>query len=575
MQRFYHYKKTFYLDGKEFLLQSGAIHYFRVPKIYWYDRLLKLKECGLNCVETYVPWNLHEKEEGVFDFSDNLDLLAFIDTAKDLGLYTIIRPGPYICAEWESGGLPYWLKNYADLQIRTYNARFLEKVEKYLLQVVRLIKPYLIENGGNILMLQIENEYGTFYQDKKYLNALKSIYDREIPECMLFTADGAWEEAQNGGRVENVIATATFSTHKFEIAMNLMEQLYPDQPQNCMEYWCGWFDHWGAEHQTVDTEMKLKGIEYFLQEKYGFNIYMFHGGTNFGFMNGSNCNEYVGGYQPTVTSYDYDAFLTESGDRTEAYYALRELLKKYNGEVPPLTAKETEKRAYGKVKFIKYASLFDNLKNIAMEHISNAPLTFSQLRQAYGYVYYQTQLNGESFTMTVHDRVNIYLDGEYNKTFNREGSDKVTIEGWTGRLGLLVENMGCINYGLLTFDDKGILETEGISEEKQWTTISLPMENLNKLKFSNMPEQIAALPAFYKGEIEVDEICDTFLRTDGFKKGFVLINGFNIGRYWEIGPQKTLYVPASLLKRGKNEVMIFDADGAVALDAEFVAQQEL
>ncbi len=577
--RFTFKNKDFLLDGKKIVLRSGAIHYFRFPRAYWHDRLLKLKECGFNCVETYVPWNLHEKFEGAFNFTDGLDLGAFIDEAHSLGLLVIVRPGPYICAEWEAGGLPYWLNKYSDLRIRCSEKTYLDKLLRYLDKVSDILRPRLIDNGGSVIMVQIENEYGSYGSDKVYLRALKDFYNEKLPTALLFTSDGAGDYFITNGTLDDVLATVNFGSGA-EKNIRYLESVRPNQPLMCMEFWCGWFDAWGQPHHTREASDKANEIKQFLDNDFSFNVYMFFGGTNFGFMNGANFDENNGVHTPQSTSYDYDAFLTEAGDRTEAYYKVRELISERDGvEPPPLTAKESEKRAYGKVKFDGVANLFDNLDAIGRKREGVCPFTMEEMDQPFGYIMYSAKPIwwGEFTLHGLHDRAIGYCDGKKMGVAHRGETEVIKIPQGSGeKVSFLVENMGRINYGRYMFDKKGVTAISAGAMQYHWETVSLPMEDLSALCFDPEVRILEDTPAFYRGSIEVDKPCDTFLRVDGFTKGFIMVNGVNIGRYWtEKGPQKTYYVPAPFLKEGANEIIVFDSDGAKELNAEFVDTPEL
>ncbi len=576
MNSFTYKGEDFFLDGKKIVIHSGAIHYFRVPKEYWYDRLLKLKECGFNTVETYVAWNMHEKIEGQFDFSDNLDLAEFLSIANSLGLLAIVRPGPYICAEWEFGGFPWWLLKY-DMKVRSHEPLYFSKLKRYIDKVFEVINPYLLDNGGNVVMMQVENEYGYYGDDKQYLKDLLSLYRTHTKSCLLFTSD--WPDAYSveRGNVEGAIACGNFGSKVTEMLNNL-KKIRPNQPLMCSEFWCGWFDHYYEEHHMRTAEDVCNSIEPFLQNNYNFNFYMFHGGTNFGFMNGAN-NEKNTGYQATVTSYDYCALLNESGDRTPAYYAVRDMIKKYGYDVPTLTATDTKKKGYGKVTFKEVSYLTDNFNdNVTIENQS--PLWFEDVNLGYGYMLYRANITlkgGELKIDDLFDRATVMLDGKVLGFADRSRSfEKIVLPKTENAvLDILVENMGRTNFGEFIFEHKGIRSvTVGGTKVKNFTMILLPLEDISKIKYRDVNYSCDSVcgnvPAFYRAKLNIDEVCDTFIKVMGFIKGVVFINGKNIGRfnnytkdgYYELDSLKTLYVPAPYLSCGENEIVIFDTDGA-------------
>lgn len=583
------YKENkFYMDSEPFQIISGAMHYFRIPEQYWYDRLLKLKECGFNTVETYVCWNLHEPVEGEFNFSCMLDIEKYIQCAKALGLYVILRPGPYICAEWEFGGLPAWLLKYRDMDLRCMDEQFISKVDRFYRKLFSILRPYFASNGGNIIMLQVENEYGSYGDDKDYLHAILEIYRDMNIDCLFFTSDGPSYTMLNGGALKGeCLSVANFGSCPSE-ANKVMQEMFPNQPFMCGEYWDGWFDHWGEKHHVRDPKEVAKDFEEFMDNDWSINMYMFHGGTNFNFWNGAN---YSDKYEPTVTSYDYGAPLSEAGDRTELYYQIRDILvKKYGDKVPALTAKESEKRTYGRVNLVESAELLENIDNLSKPIFSPTPKYMEDLDQNFGYVLYRTVINGprDDWPMSlieVNDRVQVFVDKKYRATYMRNmpisEEDKIGIPlkaSESACLDLLLENMGRVNYGHKLRDRKGL---GGVRFGNQfhfgWEIYPLPMDNLDKLKFSPiLPDCKINQATFLRGELFIDEEPhDTFLRLDGFKKGFVCINGFNIGRYYEIGPQRTLYVPAPILKKGRNEIIVFESDGASSHTIEFLADADL
>jgi len=578
---------NFYMDDKPYTVLSGAMHYFRIPREYWYDRLLKLKECGFNTVETYTCWNLHEPQENVFDFSGNLDIEAYIDTAAELGLNVILRPGPYICAEWEFGGFPAWLLTYKDIPLRCYNETFISLVARYYKELLGRVRPRLASNGGNVIMLQVENEYGSYGDDKEYLRAIAKIYrDNEI-DCLYFTSDGPTYTMLSGGALDEYLCVANFGS-KSKKNIEFLRNFRKDQPAMCGEYWCGWFDHWFEKHHVRDYNEIYDDFEDFLRINASVNFYMFHGGTNFGFMNGAN---YADKYQPTITSYDYSALLTESGDRTEAYYKIREIIGKYFGNVPEITAKDSEKAAYGKIKLTEKAELFTNLDCLSTPIKSTAPKFMEDVGQNYGYILYRSTLKGpwDAWDMRiepVHDRAQIFVNGEHKGTYDRtipltsENSVKIPLGfNETANIDILVENMGRVNYGPKLRDRKGIENVRfGNTNHFGWEIYPLPMDDLTRLSFSpaNAENELRG-PIFLRGTLKItDAPKDTFLRLDGFTKGFVVVNGINIGRYYNpAGPQKTLYVPAPFLKQGENEIIVFESDLASAGEIEFLDKADL
>ncbi len=578
--------KSFYMDGEPYVIISGAMHYFRIPREYWYDRLLKLKECGFNTVETYMVWNLHEPREGVFDFSGMLDFEAYIDMAASLGLNVILRPGPYICAEWEAGGFPAWLLRYRDMKLRCMDPLYLSKLRNYLDVILPMIRPHLQKNGGNVIMLQVENEYGSFGDDKEYLSALVDIYKENQMDCLYFTSDGEAKSMLTGGAIDGYLSVANFGSDP-EYRASIMFERFPDQPFMCGEYWNGWFDHWGEEHHVREVDDVGREFKIFMDNDWSVNVYMFHGGTNFGFMNGAN---YFEKYDPTVTSYDYHALLSEAGDRTAAYYRFREILvEKLGDKVPALTARESEKKAYGKLKLTHKALLFDNLDNISAPIHSPTPLFMEDVGQSCGFILYRSMIKGSRddwplYLDAVHDRAGVFVDGERQATYMRSerisDSERVRIplkRGESAILDILCENMGRVNYGPKFFDRKGIDSVRfGNQFHFGWDIYPLPMEELSGLNFVRYGGERIDSPVFLRGSLNIEgEPCDTFLRTDGFCRGFVKVNGINVGRFDKIGPTKTLYIPAPFLKEGENEILVFDSDGVECTAVELCDAPDL
>lgn len=557
----------FFLDGEEYTIISGAMHYFRIPREYWHDRLLKLKECGFNTVETYTCWNLHEPKENIFDFSGMLDLEAYIDIAKELGLNVILRPGPYICAEWEMGGLPAWLLNYPNLTIRCNDELFISKVERYYNELLGRIVPKLSTNGGNIIMMQIENEYGSYGDDHEYMQRIADIYKKAGVDCLLFTSDGASSSMLQGGTLPEYPCVANFGSRPNE-NFKVLNNFRPDQPLMCGEYWVGWFDHWYEKHHVRDPKEVAKLFKDMIDCGASLNFYMFHGGTNFGYMNGAN---YYDKYEPTITSYDYNALLSEAGDLTPAYFEVRKIIEERSGSLPELTVKNSEKAAYGKLELEERCSIFDAAKLLAKLVHSAAPQFMEDIGQYYGFTLYSTTVDGprdeaEIKFDSVHDRAVVFIDGKYRGYYERtrEGEPvRFSLEkGENCRIDILCENMGRVNYGPKIMDRKGV---KGVRFNLQyhfgWDMYPLPLDNISLIEYKHESGDVKTA-SFLKGTLKIEgEPHDTFMRLDGFTKGVVFVNGFNIGRYYNpAGPQKTLYVPAPMLKKGDNEIVVFETD---------------
>ncbi len=566
-------EKQFLLDGKPYQIISGAMHYFRIVPEYWEDRLRKLKACGFNTVETYTCWNLHERKEGQFDFSGGLDLVRYIQLAQKLGLHVILRPGPYICAEWEFGGLPSWLLSYPQMTLRCNDPLYLEKVRPYYKELLSRIRPYLSTNGGPIIMMQVENEYGSYGNDKDYLLEVERIYRENGIDCLLFTSDGSQSWMLNGGTLPHLLSVANFGSNA-EKHCKAMAEFKPNQPFMCGEFWSGWFDHWYDEHYTRTPEDVVANTEELFRCNASFNYYMFHGGTNFGFTNGAN---HDGVYNPTITSYDYCAPLSESGDMTPTFYAIKEVIERNTGiPAPEMDVKNLPKAAYGNIQLKESALLLDHLKALSQPVHNASPLSMEELGQDFGYILYSTMLKGPFDSLELnfgqlHDRAHIFLNGKLVGLRERSRRyDEVTLSlanGETAQLDILVENMGRINYGTKLLDRKGILGGIRLGQQFHfgWDMYCLPMEDLSALNWQNNASVPPQQPVFLKGNLHIDDTpADTFLKLDGFTKGFCMVNGFNIGRYYNpAGPQKTLYVPAPLLHQGDNEIIVFESDGFV------------
>lgn len=566
--------KDFLLNGKKVNVYSGVMHYFRMQPEYWEDRLTKLKLCGFNTVETYMCWNLHEPKKGVYDFEGMLDIERYIEIAGKVGLNVIVRPGPYICAEWDFGGLPPWLLADRNIRLRCNNELFKKHVEDWYAVMFDKIRPHLESNGGNVIMMQVENEYGSFGNDYEYLEFVKELFAKYNMDVLLFTSDGNWCNMLSGGSLPSLYKVLNFGSNA-KGAFGALDGFQKDMPLFCGEFWCGWFDHWGEKHHTRNSTSVVKEIEDFIAQDANLNVYMFYGGTNFGFWAGSNFER--GKINPTTTSYDYCAFLTEWGDYTPAYHAVREVMHKVQGlEMLPLV-ESPKMQNIGVVKMTESAKLFDNLSKIGTKFRSATPESMEYFGQNYGFIYYETKIKGKYQMQPlkingVHDIAHICVDDkkvavfDRNKKTNLLGMNKhqMFIGGVDGekKIGILVDAMGRINYGEKLEDRKGI---ESVIFGKQimfgYDVYCLPMDNLDKLEFTN--QMANNEPVFVRGTFKANSKDECFVHMDNFGKGNVWINGYNIGRYWtKKGPQKALYIPGSLLNTDKeNEIIIFDIEG--------------
>lgn len=576
--------KKFYMDSKPFDIYSGAMHYFRTVPEYWEDRLTKLKAAGFNTVETYVCWNLHEKKPGEFDFSGILDIEKYLEIAQKVGLYAIVRPGPYICAEWDFGGLPAWLLKDKNMQIRCMYPDYLKCVERFYKELLPRLVPHLESHGGNIIAMQVENEYGSYGNDKDYLRYVEKLTRDCGIDCLLFTSDGNTNNMISGGSLPDIYKVLNFGSRS-RTAFNVLKGFENDGPNMCGEFWCGWFDHWRDKHHTRNSLEIVNEIKGFIDNGASFNMYMFHGGTNFGFTAGANHNQ-GHGYEPTVTSYDYCAMLTEWGDYTPAYHAVRKLLCEKQGIEPPELPESPKLQSIGKVELTETASLFENLDNIGEKHHVPVPEGMEYFGQNFGLIYYETTLKGKynaspMYIKNVHDFADVYFDGEKKTSIDRtlysvEGkatlkdvifkkkkgeSSPFLMPALSGerKIGVLVDTMGRVNYGENMLDRKGISDIYlGIQRLMNYDVWTLPLDNLDKLKYSSSVKKEE--PVFLKGSFKTDSKADCFVHLDGFNRGCVYINGFNLGRFWKVGPQKSLYIPGTLLK-DENEIIVFNIGG--------------
>lgn len=574
-------KETFYLNGEPFQVLSGSIHYFRVVPEYWRDRMEKLKALGLNTVETYIPWNVHEPKQGEFCFTGMADVVRFVKTAEELGLYVILRPSPYICAEWEFGGLPGWLLAEDGMRVRSVSSGFLNHVREYYKVLLPKLKPLQITEGGNVILMQVENEYGYFADDKKYMEAMRDLLREGGITVPLITSDNPVAECLENGGVAGALPTGNFGSRTKERFAALQNHTQGG-PLMCAEFWVGWFDHWGnGGHMTGNLEESAADLADMIRLGH-VNIYMFIGGTNFGFMNGSN---YYDKLSPDVTSYDYDAILTEAGDITPKFRRYREVLEGVGVRPGQELPAPVPKRAYGRTAVLEKVGLMEALADIAEPSESVYPQSMERLGQSYGYTLYTSPVacgrRLEKIRLhKANDRANIFLgEKRLADLYDRELLEEHRVDATAregDRLCILTENMGRVNFGPLMDEQRkgidGCVQVNG-HIHTGWRQYPLPLDNLERLDFTRGYTE--GMPAFYRLEAEVDTPCDTFLELPGWGKGCVFINGFNLGRFWEIGPQKRLYVPAPLLRAGTNRVIVFETEGKCGGEIVFWDQPDI
>ncbi|MDE3166780.1 MAG: beta-galactosidase [Acidobacteriota bacterium] len=554
----------FVLDGKPFVIRSGEMHYARVPRAYWRDRMKKMRAMGLNTLCMYSFWNMHEPRPGQFDFTGNLDIAAYIRTAQEEGLWVLVRPGPYSCAEWEFGGFPAWLWETPDIKVRTTDPRFLSAASRYMKALLAHVAPLQITHGGPVLMVQVENEYGSFGKDKDYLNAIRGMIRGGGIDVTLYTSDGSGAGTLAGGTLADVASVINFGGAPEREFANF-DRFRQNVPRMCGEYWVGWFDHWGERHHTGDNAVHLAGIEWMLERNISFNLYMVHGGSTPGFMNGANYGTVRGskGYEPDISSYDYDSPIDEAGRLAPKFPLFREAIRKHlpAGETlpdPPAPLPVIEVARFPLDETAGFDSLLGNPR------AAERPLTFEGLAQDYGFVLYRTAARkAEKQRLDVTELRDYGVVREGGRTIGYidrhagESGLEATLSG-SAPLDILVENMGRINFGPRLLEDrKGITEkvTLGGEELTGWRMYSLPLRDLRGLKWTAAK---TTGPAFYRGRFQLEATGDTWLDMRGWGKGNVWVNGRNLGRYWRIGPQQTLFCPGAWLRRGANEVIVLD-----------------
>ena len=592
--------KTFLLNGKPFVVKAAEIHYPRIPRPYWEHRIKMCKALGMNTVCIYIFWNIHEQQEGVFDFSDNNDIAEFCRIAQKNDMYVIVRPGPYVCAEWEMGGLPWWLLKKKDIRLREQDPYFMERVKIFEEKVAEQLSPLTIQNGGPIIMIQVENEYGSYGKDKPYVSAirdeLRKCYGNEIA---LFQCD--WASNFQNNALDDMIWTMNFGTGaNIDDQFKTLKQLRPDTPLMCSEFWSGWFDKWGGKHETRSAKDMVAGLKEMLEKNISFSLYMTHGGTSFGHWAGANSP----GFAPDVTSYDYDAPINEYGQPTEKYWELRNMLQTFSKtKLPTPPEAPMPIISIPEFKVNSWCSLVEDLLDGQAER-SEYPKTMEEFDQGWGSMAYTVEIPKSDKPVRLHienghDYIQAFIVGANDNnvigTMDRRMGDKDIVlpsggqslrdymngnfsNSGTRTLVLLVEAMGRINFGRAIKDFKGIDgNVELIYEDaqgkeqtlilKNWLTNLLP----DSYQFYKSHYYSSSTPAvsdytnyrggYYKATFNINKVGDTFIDMSTWGKGFVYVNGHNLGRFWEVGPQQTLYCPGCWLKEGDNEIIIFDIVG--------------
>ncbi|MER5939710.1 beta-galactosidase family protein [Streptomyces sp. NPDC001928] len=565
--------EDFLLDGRPVRLLSGALHYFRVHEAQWGHRLAMLRAMGLNCVETYVPWNLHEPSPG--QLRDVAALGRFLDTAREAGLWAIVRPGPYICAEWENGGLPYWLTAEVGARARTRDEGYLGHVANWFGRLLPEIVPRQIDRGGPVIMVQVENEYGSYGSDARYLRHLAGLLREHGVTVPLFTSDGPEDHMLSGGSIPGVLATVNFGSHA-RVAFETLRRHRPEGPLMCMEFWCGWFDHWGGEHAVRDPGDAAAALREILDCGASVNLYMAHGGTSFAGWAGANRGGgalHDGPLEPDVTSYDYDAPIDEYGRPTEKFRALREVLAEYaEGPLPEVPPAPVPLGAPAEAVLTGWAPLADVLETLGGPEVSGTvPPTFEELGVERGLVRYEVTVPGprQPYPLTVRglrDLAVVYVDGQRAGVLTEDDACLKEPVAGHARVELWVESLGRVNYGPRLGEPKGI--TGGVLHERQFLhdvrARGLRLEALDDIEgvravpSRELPEDGA--PGLYRGTVTVRGAGDARLELPGWTRGFVWINGFGLGRYWSAGPQRTLFVPGPVLREGANEVWLLELE---------------
>ena len=559
----------FLLDGLPFQIISGEMHPARIPAGYWRQRIMMAKAMGCNTISAYIFWNYHESETGIYDFTTgNHNIGEFIKIVQEEGMWLILRPGPYVCAEWDLGGIPPYLLRIPDIKLRCLDPRFMEAAERYMARLSEEIKPFLITKGGPLIMLQIENEYGSFGNDKNYLQRLKDVWTSLGIDVPTFTCDNPSAPVLEAGTLSGSAVGLNQGSSLDDFA--LAAKMNPGVPAFSSETYPGWLTHWGEKWAKPDSSELLKRVKFLMDNKKSFSFYVIHGGTNFGYTAGANSGGK--GYEPDVTSYDYDAPINEQGRATNKYTALRDLLGSYlpKGKKLPPVPDPIPSIELSHVNMQPFTSIWDNLPQPLN---SVKPETFEAYGQDYGFILYKTELTGNKngkLTITgLHDYANIYINDVFIGNLDRrEGINTIDLPVTNVEspvLEILVEGMGRINYGKNLIDRKGITDSVTLNgiELMNWKVYKLPMDGKFIYDLRSSGKTLNKPGIFYKGNFFLSRVegnisSDTFIDISDYTKGIVWVNGHNLGRYWNIGPQKRLYCPASWMREGLNEIIVFD-----------------
>ncbi len=562
--------KTFLLNDKPFIIKAAEIHYTRIPVEYWEHRIQMCKALGMNTICIYAFWNIHEQKPGEFDFTGQNDIAAFCRLAQKHGMYIMLRPGPYVCSEWEMGGLPWWLLKKEDIQLRTNDPYFIERVRLYMNEIGKQLADMQISRGGNIIMVQVENEYGAYATDKAYIAKNRDILrEAGFTDVPLFQCD--WSSNFQNNALDDLVWTVNFGTGaNIEEQFKKLKEVRPNTPLMCSEFWSGWFDHWGRKHETRDAETMIAGLKDMLDRNISFSLYMTHGGTTFGHWGGANSPA----YSAMCSSYDYDAPISEAGWTTPKYYKLRELLAKYMelGEVQSEVPEAFPVIEIPEFEMKETALLFDNLPEPKKTHDIKPMEEFDQ---GWGSILYRTTLPAVKAGTTllideVHDWAQVFINGKLVGRLDRrrgENTIKLPASAAGAQLDILIEAMGRVNFDKAIHDRKGItnkvaLITENSAEElKDWTVYNLPVDYSFVKDKKYAPGTKVDGPAYYRATFNLETPGDVFLDMQTWGKGMVWVNGKAMGRFWEIGPQQTLFMPGCWLKKGENEIIVLDLKG--------------